>query len=225
VSDIEAGDGTYHVTDEPARAIPVAALVMNIRTLGSTFPGLDGEHLEATGTYRPGNLQSILDHTGRMQLYPTYSYGAYVAEVDVDTETGTVNTRRVTAVHDCGTRINPRMVDAQMHGAIAMGLGIALCEEETYSPLGLPLSTDFKRYLLPRLADMPDIRVGFLESPSPFSLLGTKGAGESGVGGAAAAIAGAVRDAIADRKPLALHTPLTPARVLAALDHAAGTSS
>jgi len=224
-AEIEVADGRYRVTGDPARAIPVPALATYVRQLGSALPGMDREQLEATSTYTPGNLQSIPDETGRLQQYPTYAYGVYIAEVDVDTDTGNVAAQRVTAVHDCGTRINPRMVDAQMHGAIAMGVGLALHEEETYTPEGQPESTDFKRYLLPRLADMPEIRLGSLESPSPFSLLGTKGAGESGVGGTAAAIAGAVRDAVADIDPAALRTPMTPARVLAALDHAAETAA
>jgi carbon-monoxide dehydrogenase large subunit len=82
------------------------------------------------------------------------------------------------------------------------------------------LSTDFKRYLLPRIKDLPDLRVGHLSSPSPFTLLGTKGAGEAGVGGAAAAIVGAVRDAIGDVTGSTVRTPLTPPRVLALLDEA-----
>jgi len=102
-------------------------------------------------------------------------------------------------------------------GAIAMGMGLALFEEERYALSGAPLSTDFKRYLLPRLPDLPRLRTGQLVSPSPFTELGTKGAGEGGVGGSAAAIIGAVRDAIGSTNS-PVHVPLTPARVLADLD-------
>lgn len=215
--DVEIADGTYRLAKDHSQRISVAELAHDVRAYGSARPGMTCEELEATATYLPGNLQSVPDSLGRLQQYPTYSYGVYVAEVEVDLDTGVVSTRHVTAVHDCGTVINPRMVTAQINGAIAMGLGIALSEEETYTADGLPVNTDFKRYLLPRLPDMPRITVDHFETPSPFSLLGTKGAGESGIGGTVAAIAGAVRDAIGLGRH-SVRTPMTPARVLAQLD-------
>ncbi len=188
-----------------------------MRTLGAALPGVEGLQLESTRTYGPQNLQSIPDQDGRLQQYPTYSYSVHVAAVLVDTETGSVRIERLAAVHDCGTVINQDLVDAQLHGAVAMGVGIALYEEEGFTPDGTPTSSDFKRYLLPRRQDIPALRSAHLVSPSPFTELGTKGAGEGGVGGSAAAIAGAVRDALgAAGHPT--RTPLTPARVLAVLD-------
>ena len=214
---IDAADGFYRVVADPARMIPVGPLVNALRTLGAALPGLGAPHLEVTRTYGPQNLQSIPDESGRLQQYPTYSYSVHVAAVEVDMETGTTRVERLAAVHDCGTVINPALVDAQLHGAIAMGMGLALFEEERYALSGAPLSTDFKRYLLPRLPDLPRLRTGQLVSPSPFTELGTKGAGEGGVGGSAAAIIGAVRDAIGPTHS-PVHVPLTPARVLADLD-------
>jgi carbon-monoxide dehydrogenase large subunit len=217
VEDIRAADGLFWVDGDPARAIPVGPLSGAMRTLGDALPGVGGLQLESTRTYGPQNLQSIPDQDGRLQQYPTYSYSAHVAAVRVDVETGVVALERLAAVHDCGTVINQDLVDAQLHGAVAMGVGIALYEEETFTPDGVPASTDFKRYLLPRRQDLPVLRTDHLESPSPFTELGTKGAGEGGVGGSAAAIAGAVRDAIgAAGRPVT--TPLTPARVLAGID-------
>jgi len=189
-----------------------------VRTFGSTRAGIESEELEATATYMPGNLQSVPDDKGRVQQYPTYSYGVYVAEADVDVETGHVHVKKLSAVHDCGTLINPRMVDDQINGAIAMGIGIVLQEQETYSPDGRPINTDFKRYLLPRLPDMPRITLGHIEIPSPFTLLGTKGAGESGVGGTVAAVAAAVRDAVRVDAARPVVTPMTPPVILAELD-------
>ncbi|WP_236787871.1 xanthine dehydrogenase family protein molybdopterin-binding subunit [Amycolatopsis sp. GM8] len=215
--EIEVADGTYRLAKDSSMRVSVADLARDVRAYGSARPGVAFEELEATATYMPGNLQSVPDALGRVQQYPTYSYGVYVAEAAVDLDTGSVSMRRLTAVHDCGTVVNPRMVNAQINGAIAMGIGIALCEEETYTPEGLPVNTDFKRYLLPRLPDMPHITLDHLETPSPFSLLGTKGAGESGIGGTVAAIVGAVRDAIGPGRH-AIRTPLTPPRVLAQLD-------
>ncbi|ALL79844.1 hypothetical protein AD006_30355 (plasmid) [Pseudonocardia sp. EC080610-09] len=212
---VEVGDGSYRAE---GHGVSVAALAQQVRAFGSSRPGLDSEQLEATATYMPGNLQSVPDPTGRVQQYPTYSYGVYIAEVAVDIETGNVSVLRVRAVHDCGTVINPRMVDAQINGAVAMGIGIALTEEELYSPTGHPLSLGFKHYMLPRLADMPDIELDHIESPSPFTLLGTKGAGESGIGGVTAAVVSAVRDATRSDHRQPVVTPMTPPRVLELVD-------
>jgi carbon-monoxide dehydrogenase large subunit len=220
-AEIEAADGFYRVVGSPQRCIPVAALAATIMTVGAALPGVGQPRLEATRTYGPDNLQSIPDQNGRLQQYPTYAYAVHVAAVDIDLDTGTVALHRLASVHDCGTVINQELVNAQLNGAVTMGVGIALHEEECYTPDGRPLSTNFKRYLLPRIKDIPELRFGHLTSPSPFTLLGTKGAGEAGVGGAAAAIAGAVRDAVGDRSGSPVRTPLTPPRVLALLDAAA----
>ena len=145
----------------------------------------------------------------------------HVAEVEVDLETGFTKLVDFSAVHDCGTVINQSLVDAQFHGAIAMGIGMAMMEEERYDERGLPINDSFKKYLLPRVKDLPAFRIGHLDSPSPFTALGTKGAGESGVGGAAAAIVSAIRDAVKDVDGLSIRIPMTPQRVLAHVDHAA----
>ena len=215
--------GLYHVSGEPSRAMPFAVLVGLFRSLGKAVAGVPNPQLEATCTYGPDNIQSVPDATGRLQLYPTYAYSIHVAEVEVDLETGVTKLTAMSSVHDCGTVINLALVDAQLHGAVTMGVGLALTEEERYDDAGQPQSLGFKRYLLPRVKDLPAFRTDHVESPSPFTVLGTKGAGESGVGGSAAAIAAAVRDAIGDSAPLVL--PLTPPRVLARIDRAkAGVS-
>jgi carbon-monoxide dehydrogenase large subunit len=102
-----------------------------------------------------------------------------------------------------------------------MGVGMALSEEERYDAVGRPVDDSFKKYLLPRMKDLPMFRIGHLVSPSPFTALGTKGAGECGVGGACAAVVAAIRDAVDDAKPLPVHIPMTPPRVLGLIDHAA----
>jgi carbon-monoxide dehydrogenase large subunit len=98
---------------------------------------------------------------------------------------------------------------------------MALTEEERYDSDGQPIDTSFKKYLLPRLKDLPTFRMGHLDSPSPFTALGTKGAGESGVGASAAALLSAIKDAVNDVEPTRVVLPLTPQRVLERLDHAA----
>ena len=194
--EIEVADGFYRAIGAPERCIPVSHLPRTLRSLGQALPGIGEPQLEVTRTYGPQNLQSIPDETGRLQIYPTYSYSVHVAEVELDEATGATKLLNLTAVHDCGTVINRSMVDAQLHGAIAMGIGLALFEEECYGPDRIGQSIGFKHYMTPRVKDVPAIRVGHICTPSPFTKLGTKGAGESGVGGAAAAIVGAIRDAI-----------------------------
>jgi carbon-monoxide dehydrogenase large subunit len=170
--------------------------------------------LEATRSYRPGNIDHTPDADGRIQPYPTYSYAVHASLVEVDPETGVVRALRHAVAHDCGTMINPALVEGQMLGAIVMGLGTALSERIAYDDEGRLLTDRFKTYLLPRAHDVPPIDVVHLESPSPFTLLGAKGAGETGVGGAQAAIANAVDDAL---RPLGVtieRLPLSPPEVL-----------
>ncbi len=210
--EIEVADGFYRVAGQPGRCVPVGHLPRMLRSLGQAIPGIGEPQLEATRTYGPQNLQSIPDEAGRLQIYPTYSYSVHVAEVEVDLETGATKLVNFTAVHDCGTVINRSMVDGQLHGAIAMGIGLALYEEESYGPGGVGQSVGFKHYMVPRVKDVPDIRIGHICTPSPFTRLGTKGAGESGVGGAAAAIVGAIRDAVGGNDK-SVQLPMTPPRV------------
>ncbi len=177
--------------------------------------------LEATRSYRPGNISHEPDAEGRIQPYPSYSNAAYVAVVQVDAETGVVDLLDLAVVHDCGTIINERLVEGQIRGAVAMGVGAALSEHLVYDDDGV-LSTDrLKSYVVPRAPDVPPIRVGHQVTPSPFTLLGTKGAGEAGVGGAAAAVASAVADALIPLGAVIRRFPLTPPTVLRAINEAA----
>jgi aerobic carbon-monoxide dehydrogenase large subunit len=121
---------------------------------------------------------------------------------------------RHAVAHDCGTMINPALVEGQMLGAVAMGLGMALGERLVYDASGRLLTDRFKTYLLPRAPDMPPVTVLHLETPSPFTLLGTKGAGETGVGGAQAAIVNAVDDALSPLGVGVRRLPLSPPEVL-----------
>jgi aerobic carbon-monoxide dehydrogenase large subunit len=177
--------------------------------------------LEATRSYRPGNIDHTPDDQGRIQPYPTYSYAVHASVVEVDRETGIVHPLRHAVVHDCGTMINPALVEGQMLGAISMGLGMALSEEILYSADGRLMTDSFKTYLLNRAADIPPISIVHLVTPSPFTLLGTKGAGEAGVGGAQAAIVSAVDDAIQPTGARVTRLPLRPPEILRRLHAAA----
>jgi carbon-monoxide dehydrogenase large subunit len=220
--EIEVADGQFRPIADPGRGMTIRAIALALRTLGSALPGLGDPQLEVTRTYGPENLQSVPDASGRLQPYPTYSYSVHVAEVEVDVETGFTRVTNLAAVHDCGVVINRPLVEAQFHGAIAMGIGMALSEEERYDDAGRPTDDSFKKYLMPRIKDVPELRIGHLVTPSPFTALGTKGAGESGVGGACAAVVAAIRDAVGGSDPLPVHVPMTPPRVLDLIDRAAG---
>src|SRR5205814_3290154 len=122
----------------------------------------------------------------------TFTNGAHLAVVEVDTETGRVRVLKYVAVDDCGRLVNPALVDGQVRGGVAQGIGGALWEHCVYDERGQLLTTTLMDYAVPSAADLPPIEVHHLETPAPSIAGGYKGAGESGSGGGAAAIANAV---------------------------------
>ena len=166
--------------------------------------------------FDPG-LRARLDHpelvvTAFHDPPAAYSNGAIGAVVDVDLGTGSVAVRELAIVEDCGTRINPMIVDGQAAGAVVQGLGGALLEDIAYDDAGVPAGSSFATYLLPRITDVPEAAMAHHESPSPVTVNGVKGMGESGAIAAPAAIACAVADALGGARIDRL--PLTPERVL-----------
>jgi carbon-monoxide dehydrogenase large subunit len=146
-------------------------------------------------------------------LQSTYSSGAHVAIVEVDPETGTVRILKYVAVDDCGTMINPMVVEGQVHGGIAHGIGNALLEEVVYDDAGQLATGTLMDYALPRAADVPGLEVHHVVTPSPLNPLGVKGAGEGGTLPAPAAIANAVADALRPLGVEVTETPLTRERL------------
>ena len=144
----------------------------------------------------------------------TYANGCVVVLAEVDVETGVVKLTRLVAVEDCGTVINPMIVEAQVHGAVTQGLGGALLEHLVYGDDGQPLTTTYMDYLIPTATDVPHIDVSSLSSPSPFSVGGIKGMGEGGQIAAPAAVANAVADALAPFGARIRKFPITPDYVL-----------
>lgn len=140
----------------------------------------------------------------------TYSNGCIVCIVDVDAETGAVTVRRAIAVEDCGTIVNPTIVDGQIRGAVAQGIGGALLERMVYDDDGQPLTSTFLDYLLPTAVEVPEIEVEHCTSPSPFTPAGIKGMGESGLIATPAAVALAVEDALRPYRARVDRLPLTP---------------
>ena len=155
--------------------------------------------LEAVCTYNPKNL--------------TYPFGAYVAVVDIDRGTGHVKVRRFIAVDDCGTRINPMIIEGQIHGGLAEGIGIALMHLIAFDEDGNCLNGSFMDYLIPTSMEVPDFELGHTVTPSPHHPIGAKGVGESPNVGSPPAIVNAICDALDIRH---MDMPCSPARVWAA---------
>jgi carbon-monoxide dehydrogenase large subunit len=146
-----------------------------------------------------------------------FTFGAHAAVVAVDVRTGAIEVLDYGVAEDCGTVINPMIVEGQIRGGVVQGIGTALYEEIPYDDLGQPLAVTFSDYLMPGAAEMPAIRIVHTETPTPFTEYGVKGMGEGGAIAPAAAIANAVRDALASIGAEVNETPITPRRVVAAI--------
>lgn len=217
-AELEIVDGQVRSKKDALKTMSFGKVSEAIMKRGYAMPGLSEPSLEVTKTQGPGNFHHIPDEKGRFSTYPTFPYSAHIALVDVDVETGVVTVKEYSAVDDCGVVLSPKFVDGQLYGAIAQGIGGALWENLPYDDAsGQPTAYTLKQYLLPRAPDLPNLRLAHQHTPSPFTVLGTKGAGESGVGGAMAAIANAVNNALL---PLGVHIhtlPLSPPTILAAI--------
>ncbi len=164
--------------------------------------------LEATATYEPE------DSAG------TFSYSAHAAVVAVDPFTGMTEVLDYVVAEDCGTMINPMIVDGQVIGGVVQGIGTALLEEVPYDEAGQPLATTFADYHMPCASEMPNIRISHFVTPSQITEYGVKGMGEGGAIAPPAAIANALADAFLDVAAQFNETPCTPRRVVEALDRA-----
>ncbi len=153
---------------------------------------------------------------------PTCPFGAYVAVVEVDTETGGVRLVRIVTVDDAGTILNPLLALGQVHGGVAQGVGQALFEEMVYDDAGNPLTATFADYAVPSACEMPSFECSLIETPSPNNPLGFKGIAESGTIGAPPAVQNAVIDALAHLGVRHIDLPATPERVWAAIVRARG---
>ncbi len=168
------------------------------------------------GMALPGNLPPGL--AASVDFQPTglaYTNGAHICEVEVDVETGRISLVRYVVVHDCGRMINPMLVEGQIAGAVAHGIGAALFEHMKHDAGGQPVTTTLADYLLPSSDGLTRIEFHHMESPSPLNPLGVKGAAESGTIGAPAAIASAVEDALRPFNVTIRDLPMTPEGILA----------
>jgi CO/xanthine dehydrogenase Mo-binding subunit len=174
--------------------------------------------LTATGDYTPPR-QAGSFKGGTIGHGPTYGFTAHVAEVEVDTETGEVRVVRYNEAGDCGQAINPVSVEGQVEGSILMALGQALFEEVQVAPDGRLLNPNFHDYKIPTAADLPHLETNIVDSYDPESPFGAKEAGEGPIQAGIPAILNAIHDAIGVRFT---EVPVTPEKVLAALDRARG---
>jgi carbon-monoxide dehydrogenase large subunit len=166
----------------------------------------------------PPEVSVGLDFSGTFTLPRTpFAFAAHVAVVEVDRNTGEVKIVHYAAVHDCGRIINPTLVDGQVHGAIAQGVGQALTEGMVYSPEGQPLTASFMDYAIPFADEFPNIVLDMIETPSPLNPLGAKGIGELPTVAAPVAVTNAVMDALSGSAVRHIDTPLTPEKIWRAL--------
>jgi carbon-monoxide dehydrogenase large subunit len=205
-ADIEIADGVVSVRGVPTSSLPVSRV---IQAAIPTFakPGIASPDFEAT----------VYQH----QPTVTYASAVHVASVEVDVGTGAVRLLRYLVAHDCGKVINPVIVEGQVHGGVAQGIGGALLEEMVYDDQAQLLTGTFMDYLVPTAMEVPAIETVHLEYPSPRNTLGMKGVGEGGAISPPAAIANAVEDALAPFGVRVTRTPLGPSVVLGLLGSAA----
>jgi aerobic carbon-monoxide dehydrogenase large subunit len=217
VGDLEIMEGVVRVRGLPSRAIPLRDVASVAYHATHRLPPGDEPGLQATTWYEPPNVTGIPDEHGRANNNATFSNAAHVAVVEVSAQTGEVHILRYVVAHDCGTVINPLIVEGQVHGGVAQGIGGALYEELVYDEGGQCLTASLMDYLLPTACEVPPIATAHMVTPAPFVEGGFKGMGEGGAIGAPAAIANAVADALAPLGARITRTPLSPDRVLSLL--------
>ena len=198
--ELELEGGQIRVADIPEQAISLGELAVLANPLrGAVEPGTE-PGLESTDYFGPKTCAT--------------AFGVVGIVVEVDPETMLADIKRLVIAHDCGTVLNPMIVEGQIHGGMSMGIGNSFYEKLVYDENGQLLNASFMDYLLPRSTDMPPkMEIGHLETPSPLNPMGSKGVGEAGAIPVPAAFAQAVEDALADYNVEILETPLSPNRL------------
>ena len=201
------GDDRWQVKGSPDRAKTIQELGGAAWTAASLPEGME-PILEATTFHDPPNF--------------TFPFGTHIAEVEIDPETGRVSIERYIAVDDCGTVINPMIVDGQVHGGIVQSIAQALFEETVYAEDGQLRTPTLVEYGMPSAADLPSMELDRTVTPSPSNPLGVKGIGEAGTIAASAAVVNAAVDALSPLGIRHLEMPMQPARVWHAMREAVG---
>ncbi len=199
--DVVYAEGRYQVKGVPAKALTIAAIAA--KAYGDALPEGMEHGLEATEFFRPPQL--------------VYPFGAHVAVVEIDRETGRVSVRDFVSVDDCGVRISPTLVAGQVHGGLAQGIAQALLEEVVYSADGQLVTGSLMDYAVPHSEDLPLFKTDQTVTPTPFNPMGAKGIGEAATIGSTPAVVNAVVDALKTFGVKHLDMPLKPERVWTAL--------
>ncbi|MGH3404486.1 MAG: aerobic carbon-monoxide dehydrogenase large subunit [Streptosporangiaceae bacterium] len=200
--DLDWVNGRWQVRGDPEQSAGIAQIAMAAHGSLELPEGVEG-HLDAETVYNPPNL--------------TFPFGAYICVTDVDPGTGVVKVRRFIAVDDCGVRINPMIVEGQVHGGLADGVGMALMQVIAFDESGNCLGGSFMDYLLPTALECPSWELGETVTPSPHHPVGAKGVGESATVGSPPAVVNSVLDALAPFGVRHADMPLTPASVWSAI--------
>ena len=198
--DLELAEGTIRRRADATPLMPIKELAHRVLVQAGNLPRDEEPGLDATAHYEPPPS--------------THANATHIALVEVDSDTGKVTLLRYIVVEDCGTIINPTVVDGQIQGGVAQGIGTALYEHALYDENGQFLTGTLMDYLIPTAIDVPQVEIGHIESPSPHTPHGIKGVGEGGAIAPPAAIANAVADALAPFDVRVDAIPLTPERVL-----------
>jgi len=206
--DLELAGGEVRVVGAPQLSVKLGEIARMLQGApGFGFPPGVDPGLEATVMHRTDAL--------------AYANGCHIAEVEVDIETGEVRVIKYVALQDSGILVNPMMVDGQIHGGIAHGIGNALFEWMGYDDQGQPVTTTYADYLLPTSTVVPSLTTLYKQTPSPLNPLGVKGVGEAGTIPAAAAIVSAVENALSLFNVRIGFQPVTPAKLLAMIQDGA----
>jgi aerobic carbon-monoxide dehydrogenase large subunit len=213
--DLVIEDGKIRVTGVPNRAITLG----EVARLVEEQPDLIEHELPNPANGRP--IEGLAAWRDFTPTDATYAFGAHLAVVEIDTETGDVRILTYVAVDDCGRILNSSLVEAQIQGSLAQGIGQALYDEAAYdAATGQPLAATLLDYVLPKAAQVPAFETATIETPSPLNPLGVKGTGEAGTIGGPPAVVNAVLDALAPLGVTALDMPLTSPRIWSAIARA-----
>ena len=207
VEDLDFENGTYSVKGAPDRAKTIPELAFSAWHAHGLPKGTE-PNLEATAVWDPPNF--------------TWPSGTHVCVAEVDVETGDARIRNYVAVDDCGTVINPMIVDGQVHGGVAQGIAEALYEEAVYDDNGQLLTSSMTNYEVPAASDLPSLTLDRTVTPSTTNPLGVKGIGEAGTIAAPPAVVNAVIDAVSHLGVNDIKRPVSPQNVWTAIQEAKG---
>ena len=203
--DLEILDGRVHIKGVPGMSIGLGEIATQLAGAATGFALPAGES--------PGLEAHVAEQIDGL----AFSNGAHVAEIEIDPDTGNIKVLNYTIAHDCGVMVNPLVIDGQVAGGAAHGLGFAMYEKMIWDDQAQPQSTNLAEYLIPGSAEMPNVHIEHIVVPSSQNPLGVKGVGESGLVPVPAVIASAIENALSGREVKISNIPVSPTDILAAI--------